>query len=69
MRCAKILTWYKKLIVLSFLDTITRGKGPAIREPSSSSTEDGEGSKKMDVDTKILSFYFLHFIPIFVHFS
>ena len=49
----KILVWYKKLIILSFLDAMTRGKRHVIRKPSSSSTEDTEGSEEMEVIEEI----------------
>ena len=49
----KILVWYKKLIILSFLDTLTRGKRPIIHKSSSFNTEDSEGSEEMKVSEKL----------------
>ena len=38
-----------KLIVLFFLNTMTRGKPPVICKLASSSTEDSEGSEEMEI--------------------
>ena len=51
MRCVKLYNFIYEVNSFFFLDTMTKGKRPVIREPSFSNTENSEGDEEMEMMT------------------